>query len=113
MGILILNVLSNPISSLGTNREGRIPILPSKRGNTNFDFDPLARSPLEVTHDVSETVSRFQSQENVDVVRDAANFNRRCVESPNRSAQVCMESVTPDRVDPRLSVFCRKDYMNN
>src|SRR6478672_2319775 len=93
MFLLIRDVLLNRRPRGGAYGECRIALLPGKRSQADLLMHPCRGSLFQLTHDVRQTMSRFQADQKVDVIVDTADALR--------------NSTKAEMVPPRYS--CRRE----
>ena len=111
MFLLIRDVLLNRRPRGGAYGECRIAFLPGKGSQADLLMHPCRGSLFQLTHDVRQTMSRFQADQKVDMIGHAADALRKSTEARNDSSQILVHARTPFRRDDGLAIPRRKDEM--
>jgi hypothetical protein len=70
---------------------------------------PRRRLALDRSHEIRELLRRLDAEEEVGVVRDAADLDRRRAERPRDSSEVRVKPVPPFGVDERAALLGGED----
>ena len=108
---LVCDISPDTRSRRGAHRERAISLLPGKRTELDLLMHPHRRSLLELPHEIRETTRGLQSDEQMDMVRHAADALRKAAESIDGAAQVLVKLITPCCIDQRRAVLGGKNDM--
>src|SRR5436305_3345063 len=111
MFLLIRDVLLNRRPRGGAYGECRIAFLPGKGSHADLLMHPYRGSLFQLTHDVRQTMSRFQTDQKVDMIAHAADALRKATEARNDSTQILVHTRTPLGRDGGFAILRRKHEM--
>src|ERR1051325_5486958 len=95
----------------GAHRERRVAYLPGKGEQADLLMYPRRRCFFQLTHEIRQAMSSFQANEQMDMIRDAADALRKSAEAGNGPAQVFVQPRTPFGGDDGFAVFGSEHQM--
>ncbi len=105
MFFLVFDVSPNLGDGRWAERKDGVPVLPLKGLATNLLMDPSAGRSFQLPHEVSNAMRGLESDEQVDVIFNAADRKRDAGELTNDSTQVSVHPISPIDLDPGLAVL--------
>ncbi len=108
---LVRNVIPNLRPSRRAHGEGTVSFLPREAAFPDFIPHPDRRRLLQFAHEIRETMGRFQSDQEMHVVGDAADALGETSETVHRSTEVFVEFAPPVRMNAGDAVLGGKDQV--
>ena len=111
MFLLIPDVTDEGIQMPRTDRKSSVSRLPSEIGQiSKLAFDPFGGVTLQVEQQVGDGDLATKATEDVDMVLDAIDGERRAVGVPANTVEVSVDFLASILVSKeRRPIFCRKD----
>src|SRR5436190_5834918 len=91
--------------------ERGIALLPGKGSEADFLMHPCRGSLLQLTHDVCQTMNRFQAYQKVNMIGHAADALRKATEARDGPPEILVQARTPLRRNDGFAILRRKHQM--
>ena len=89
--------------------EGSISFLPCKLPKLDLFMNPHGRRLLQFPYEISEAMRGLQTDEQVDMISNAANALREPAQPRHRASEVFVQAVPPRGINQRQAVLRGKD----
>lgn len=106
---LVRDVFLHLESRCRTHRESTVTFLPRKLTALNLIMHPNRRGLLQLPHEIRKAMRRLQSNQQMDVIRNAAHALAESSQTTDRSTEILVQTPTPRFGNQRHSIFGGKD----